>query len=780
MRRSAVPRGSITHASSPGGRIRGVGRAARTCLFLVFTLLALTMAVPGKAYALPGLDDLSCKITGDDNYQLDQPGVHAESIFPAVSQWEENEDKRAQSLSDSRGMVSGAAPMDADHPEKYTMYELNALRGLDWSMTFKGKGDASEENGARGSGADKCSVMDWVNNNVADIIFNITKILTRVSISIKEQASNPSPLSGLYEGRNNVVETLKSHVFIPAVPIMILLTGLWVFTKWRAGQMREIWAGVGWAALSTVAVVALLTGGNFGKVINEADSGIAKFNAALSEAALSGVTGEMQPPCDLPKKAPNRGLRSSSCAMYDTLAFRPWAMGQFGDVGANCIFREGGGRVEKGACIPASEGTECHYGKGARCEDLRARQVASQSVNNIEFFNPGKYEKEDPDWFNKIDEAWEDIRQDIAVGEDEPDKTNYPVAFNEWAGRGAGTRVGIAFYSLLAALIVGIMVIVLSALTLLWHAVTLILIILLPLVAAIGIHPSQQKILKGWLETFIHSFVLRAGFGVILTVLLVLYQMILPADIALGTQLLMLILVAVAVVMMLKKLIAGNFSPKIAGAEDALGVGDMPGVAGGKALAYAPGAVGTTARTAVGTTKFGGRVAGKAAAGTGVRIARGTDSWLNKGRLQKGGWLPTNKSWRQRNKSEYQAKAEQQRMYNDAQPPTPEEGQQQPQPHRGRRVSAPTGGATGTGSGASQQSATSSTPQPQTRTPAPQPLPQQPAKPPQQPPSRAPRQPAPGSQSPQPAQPPRLPQQPQAPQQPQQPPAPRNDGRIQR
>ncbi|MFM9662911.1 hypothetical protein ACKI2B_46830, partial [Streptomyces scabiei] len=82
--------------------------------------------------------------------------------------------------------------------------------------------------------------------------------------------------------------------------------------------------------------------------------------------------------------------------------------------------------------------------------------------------------------------------------------------------------------------------------------------------AALGIHPSQQKLLKGWLETFIHAFVLRAGFGVILAVLLVLYQMILPADIALATQLLMLILVTVAVVMMLKKLLAGNFSPEIA------------------------------------------------------------------------------------------------------------------------------------------------------------------------------------------------------------------------
>lgn len=194
---------------------------------------------------------------------------------------------------------------------------------------------------------------------------------------------------------------------------------------------------------------------------------------------------------------------------------------------------------------------------------------------------------------------------------------------------------------LIAALIIGIMVIALSALTLLWHAVTLIMIIMLPLIATIGIHPSQQKLLKGWLQTFIHSFVLRAGFGVILTVLLVLYQMILPAKISLGMQLLMLLLVTVSVVMMLKKLLAGNFSPQIAGAQDALGVGDMANTVGGKLAQYAPNA-------AAGVAKTTGRVAGRTAAGTAKVAKKGTlaaartyDNKKNDGRWQKEGKLST-------------------------------------------------------------------------------------------------------------------------------------------
>ncbi|MET8293661.1 hypothetical protein ABZW02_06250 [Streptomyces sp. NPDC005180] len=582
------------------------------------------------------------------------PGANGESVFPAVNQWEDK-GQRAKNLNDTTGMVTGAVNMPKPANE-YTLYEMNGVRGLYWSGTQRDRGDASQtDSWWDASGADDCRIMDFVNNGIANTVFDGTKILTRIAISIKEFASNPSPLSGLYKSRDSVVDRLRENVFVPAVPVMITLTGIWVFSKWRKEQMREAWSGVGWAALTTVAVVVLLTGGNYGKFIDVADSGIAQANALLTEKVLGAMSGEIQSPCDLPNEAPNRGVRISSCAMYDTLAFRPWALGQFGEGGTDCIFKnknKGGGRVEGGVCHPADPGSECEmYGKGARCEDLRVRQVVSQSMTN-------KDVTAKTDEKSKYKEDWYSIRQDIAGGkgnnEDAPDRAIYPVSFNEWAGKGAGNRIGLAVYSLIAALIVGIMVIVLSALTLLWHAVTLIMIIMLPLIATIGIHPSQQKLLKGWLQTFIHSFVLRAGFGVILTVLLVLYQMILPAKISLGMQLLMLLLVTVAVVMMLKKLLSGAYSPQIAGAQDALGVGDMANTVGGKLGQYAPGAAAgvakTTGRVVGGTAKVGKK-------GT-LAALRTYDNKKNEGRWQKEGKLSTSPpSKREQRKTEYQTAA---------------------------------------------------------------------------------------------------------------------------
>ncbi|RPF41324.1 hypothetical protein EDD96_5121 [Streptomyces sp. Ag109_G2-6] len=654
VRRSAKPRGTAAGTLSLRDRAGGVGRAMRAGVFLVLALIALSLAVPSTARA----EDFACSFTGDDSYSRDNPGASGEFLIPAVNQWE-SASKRAKNLNDTTGMVTGAVRMP-EAPERYTFYELNGMRGMNWSMTFRGSGNASDANGTRGSGADHCSIMDMINNGVANMVFMGTKYLARSAISIKELASNPSPLSGLYTGRDNAVDTIKNHVFIPAVPVMITLTGFWVFAKWRKGEMREAWSGVGWASLTTIAVVALLTGGNYVNVINQADAGIAQANSLFSEAVLSGAAGKSQSPCDL-EGTDNRGLRISSCSMYDTLVFRPWALGQFGEHGTNCIFKKsGGGRIEGGACIPASAGTTCNFGKGARCEDVRVKQAVSQSVTNKDAFPGGEGEEKKVSSKDKEVKEWMPIRQDMAGGpgkgypDDFKDQRIYPVSFDEWAGKNSGARVGLAVYSVFAALIVGIMVIVLSALTLLWHAVTLIMIIMLPLIATLGIHPSQQKLLKGWLQTFIHSFVLRAGFGVILTVLLALYQMILPAKISIGMQLLMLLLVTVAVVMMLKKLLSGAYSPQIAGAQDALGVGDMANTVGGKLAQYAPGAAAgaakTTGRVVGGTAKVGKK-------GT-LAALRTYDNRKNDGRWQKEGKLSTSQpSKREQRKAEYQTAA---------------------------------------------------------------------------------------------------------------------------
>ncbi|UUU23839.1 ECF transporter S component [Streptomyces sp. DSM 40750] len=716
-------------------RIRKAGAAVRAGLFLVLALIALTLAAPTSASA-----DFTCDFTGDETYHRDSPGSNGEAFIPTVAQW--STAPLGDLLSEDTATEDLVKPKDAG---RYTLYELNGMRGLNWSMTFKDEDDARKNNGEWFSGADDCQLMTWVNNGMANIIFNGTKVLTRFSISVKEMASNPSPFAALYKGRDSAVSTLKSHVLEPAVPVMIVLVGFWVFAKWRKGDMREVWAGISWTGLTTIAVIAVLSGTNYNLFVSGADKWIAEANSTLTSTALSSVSGTPQPPCDLNDDRGNEGLRLSSCAMYDTLAFRPWALGQFGEAGNTCIFRLKSDesavanghcpdKVPDGVSIGVPDHSGCYWGTegSTRCADLRVRQAVTQSTTDID---TRKVNGGDLDQFYD----WTLIRKDIARG------TYYPVPYPDWAGMNAADRVGIAFYSLIAAFIVGVMVLVLSALTLLWHAVTLILIIMLPLVATLGIHPSQQKLLKGWLETFIHSFVLRAGFGVILTVLLVLYQIILPAPVALGTQLLMLVLVTAAVVMMLKKLLAGNFSPEFAG-----GGGDALGIRDG-ASAGSEKVVGKGEAAMANATKASGRVVGKTAA-VGANLLTG-----RKGRqaLQKRGWIGmSQREQRKASYAAYKSGQEQPKGNKDSSPAEAEPPQSPPSTSssRGGRVSGSSGQPssqtpqTSPSSQATQNPQTSqqtqepkpepTTPRPRTQAPEPSPAPRPPA-----PPTPAPRDP---------------------------------------
>lgn len=689
------------------------GVAARAALFVVFGVIALSLSAPQSAKALFDTCDWTAQSI---NQMADNPGA-AENIFPAVKQWDSK-----------RELVSGATRLSGS-PSDYTVYELGALRGLNWAATQQSQDQANQTDNGAAAGEkaddDDCSIQNEIYNSIAQMVFDLSKFITRGSISIKEISSNPSPLAALYEGTvegdNSVVDRLNDNVFKLAVPTMILLTGLWVFGKWRKGDVREVWAGVGWAAFVVIAVSAFLVDNNYTRVVETADSGIAQGNAALTEAVLGGAVDDIDPPCDLAANAPQRGMRISSCAMYDTLAFRPWAIGQFGDPGKKRIEYTGTAACDFGAA------------NGKRCTDLRVRQVMAQSITNFDY-----YKKSDTDGgvMKDKENQYGELRNYIA-------REHNSRFYEQWSGDKPGNRITMGIYALVASLIVGIMVVVLSALTLLWHSVTLIMIILLPLIAIISIHPTQQKLLRGWWQTFVHSFVLRAGFGVVLTILLLFYQLILPLPVPLGMQLLMLLLVTISVIMLLKNLLSGKFSPQVAGAEDALGVGD----AAGKATAMAPGLAVSTARTS-------GRVAGTTVR-AGGSVARGTawavDQRLFKGKyrgkMQEKGWLGQSK--REQNQSAYWAKEDARvaradraaaRAGNngDNTPPSQPEPDQEPE---GQDPASPSPRRSGRVSGSSG----TRTPQP-SPTPTPSPAPTAPA--PRQEPQPSPRRTAPADPAP--------------------------------
>ncbi|MFE6779047.1 hypothetical protein [Streptomyces sp. NPDC057702] len=630
------------------------GVIARAGLFLILAVVALGMGVPNQS--AQALFD-SCDFTEDShNHHADFPGSGSEAMIPAMKQWQGDSSNRG---SDWDNFFTGDVELPGD-AQKYTVYELAGMRGLNWSMTQRNRKEAQDPKKGDGGwfgdahDGESCSWTNEIQNDIAQFMFEGTKLFSRISISIKEYASATSPLSPLYNGtvepytptskdeadqmremgldevgdpkESSAVQRLNHGVFRKMVPVMIVLTGIWALTRLRRGDMRAVWAGVAWAAAVAIGVTAFLVDQNQVRFVAAADKWVAQGNAALMEVVLGSATGSPEAPCDV-GDVPNRGVRVSSCAMYDTMVFRPWAIGQFGGPG-------------KGV-LPYKGDELCYFGDDAksRCKDLRVRHLMAQAVThqdnagpNFQGKDPGNMKcewrdkslaEENPDlarWFDLGDDSkasrldswkecqWVNLR--ILVAKE------YPATFDQWRGSKPGSRLSIATYSIIASLFVGVMVIVLSFLTLLWHAVTLILVILLPLVATIAMHPAQQKLLKGWLETFAHSFVLRAGFGVILTIQLFFYQIILTTGAPLLLQLLMLILVTIAIVKMLKNLIAGKFSPQIAGADDATGIKETGNALSNSAVAKGEKLVGSMASKA-------GRVSSSVATGAVKGTAKG-------------------------------------------------------------------------------------------------------------------------------------------------------------
>jgi hypothetical protein len=294
-------------------------------------------------------------------------------------------------------------------------------------------------------------------------------------------------------------------------------------------------------------------------------------------------------------------------------------------------------------------------------------------VTNFDYEKKDKKNADGEDLLTAKEHEYGNVRNYVAVHENSS-------LYEMWSGHKPGNRISIGVYAVVASLIIGIMVMVLSALTLLWHAVTLIMVILLPLIATISIHPTQQKLLRGWWQTFVHSFVLRAGFGVILTILLLFYQLILPLQVPLGMQLLMLLLVTVAVVMLLKNLLSGKFSPQVAGAEDALGVADMAA----KVAVGAPGVAGGGAKTS-------GRVVASSARGVAWTADRVVAKGRGREKLQQWGWIGQSKREQQqtaKRQAETTKKANEKARGDNQSPP---EQELPAAPTRGRRVSGSSG-----------------------------------------------------------------------------------------
>ena len=216
----------------------------------------------------------------------------------------------------------------------YTLYEIAGLRGLNWwtiPLTPDGKNR-------------DCDLWNYVWSEAGNLVFTANKVLLQVVIATKEAAASNNPLSFLYDDAAGAVSTVFSAFFVPVATLMLILAGIWAaVAALRQKGLRALIGAIGAAAaimaLGGFMYSVLSTGTNgFRSVAAIADESISQVNAAATNALFDNLTGNTGA-CSLPEDTGSavRGQRLTSCILADSLAYRPWAVGQFGGAGANPI-----------------------------------------------------------------------------------------------------------------------------------------------------------------------------------------------------------------------------------------------------------------------------------------------------------------------------------------------------------------------------------------------------------------------------------------------------------
>lgn len=568
-------------------------------------------------------------------------------------------DKVAFDHMTGREIKATATDKNATKASSRTGYELFGT-GLSWTMVGWGS-----------DGRAQCSVIDAMTTVVSNIVLWLPRITTDLTIKLKEYATGPSPLAAVYTSKTiagngvatpGIVANLSNGFLIAGISTAVLITGMWILTKARqsdGNNKRTLVAGAGWSVICAIVAVGFLANGNWFKVVQYFDDSVSASNSAIAELLFD--VGNPGVPCELPEGAPNRGLRLSSCAIYDTSLFQMWTRGEFGPDGAEdtkmqrdattpvrgdnydehhkkrsfwqwagceSIDDNGFELVTDGSswfwtsdetekvimattCIPgggfdkgAKDGCTVKSTLGHRaCDDLRMILLSIIGSTPYDYVRVGDHAKwqeyleqtapllallQDADgnvWLENVVQHLPEPRNVNDIGDGERMQLMKTpgisamqlIAFTNWVGDGGSidpyirgengvARIGLAFVSLILSLMLLILTGYLSILVLLWHMVTLMMVLILPIVALFAMPPPGMKIGIWWLREFASSFVLRWMYGVAITLVVALVQIILGIEeLPLGMRILVMLIALTALWTLIKEIRNGSLTPNIGG-----------------------------------------------------------------------------------------------------------------------------------------------------------------------------------------------------------------------
>ena len=361
-----------------------------------------------------------------------------------------------------------------------------------------------------------------IGNNVAGMVFDAAKSLDRVTITVYQSAAGEGILGWLQHVTDKLITSLGKAIYFPYLAVVVILGAIWL--AWQ-GLIRKrgtrtiegtIWMIAACAAaLFLIGKPADVTG--LGRDVSD---GISQaLNVAFAKLPSPGPSSCVPVQKGDPNVQPSTYSYTSGSTVVDqnadelwtVLVCKPWLVGEFG----TSVYTTGAGK-------PTLVNT---YGRSL----LWAQAIAAN-------------EKPTPALMQAKQAAYAGIASSIQAN----DPSVYPLfQGNEWT-----TRLEVAFAALFAAVVAGVLVLLIAVTLILLKLSFLLLLIVGPFFLLIGVHPGFGRVVAlRWVEMLIGVLLKQAAVALVLSLLLYCYSLIMGASDAVlpwALKILMIALVTVA------------------------------------------------------------------------------------------------------------------------------------------------------------------------------------------------------------------------------------------
>jgi hypothetical protein len=371
----------------------------------------------------------------------------------------------------------------------------------------------------------QCSDMtSLIGNNVAGMIFDAAKSIDRVTITVYQSAAGNNILTWLQDAVDKLISALGNAIYFPYLAPVVILGAIWLawqgLIRKRATRTIE---GTLWMVVACVAAIALIgrpaafTG--VGTTVSNGVTGVlntafSKLPAPASSNCLPVQQGDPQSVAgNFAFTSGNALVDENANELWSVLVCKPWL---YGELGSTAYATSAGGQqtvVNK-------------YGR----QLLWSQAIAANETPSTALVN-----------------AKQATYTGIANAMQQQDPAVYPLfQGNQWT-----TRMEISFAAMFAALVAGLLILLIALTLIVLKLGFLLLLVAGPFFLIVGTHPGFGRVIAiRWFEMLVGVLMKQAAIAIVLSVLLYCYSLIMgTADTVLpwALKILMIALVTVAV-----------------------------------------------------------------------------------------------------------------------------------------------------------------------------------------------------------------------------------------